>query len=126
VLFRSAMERASDEMGVGIVTEYVGHGIGRELHESPKAPAYWSGYSGDDFELQAGMVISVEPMLTTGRGPVDGKPEGRGGLPSWRMPVELDPRDQWTVRTADGGLACHEERMVLVTASGGRILAELP
>ena len=118
------MERACDRMGVGIVTEYVGHGIGRELHEPPKAPAYWSGFRGQDFELREGMVISIEPMLTAGQGGPAAN-GSHGDFPAFRMPVEVDPRDGWTVRTADGGLSCHEERMVAVEASGGRVLGGL-
>jgi len=117
------LERRTDEMGAGLVTEYVGHGIGRELHETPKAPCYWSGFSGPDFVLREGMVLSIEPMLTAGRGPLPGHREWKRGLPSFRMPVELDPHDGWTVRTADGSIACHEERMIVVCESGGRILA---
>jgi len=119
------MERACERMGIGIVTEYVGHGIGRELHEPPKVPAYWSGFRGHDFELREGMVISIEPMLTAGRGD-PGASGSFGGFPPFRMPMEVDPRDGWTVRTADGGLSCHEERMVAVTGEGGRVLGGLP
>lgn len=121
------LERASGESGSGIVTEFVGHGIGRELHEPPKVPAYWSGFRGEDFELREGMVISIEPMLTEGRGdPTSRRGGGNQGFPSFRMPVEVDPRDGWTVRTSDGGLSCHEERVVAVTREGGRILGGLP
>jgi methionyl aminopeptidase len=121
----SEMERLSGERGAGIVTEFVGHGIGRELHEPPKVPAYWSGFRGEDFELREGMVISIEPMLTEGRGDPSGR-NGRAGFPDFRMPVEVDPRDGWTVRTSDGGLSCHEERVVAVTSDGGRMLGGLP
>ncbi|CAE7546702.1 map, partial [Symbiodinium necroappetens] len=117
------LEDRTEAMGVGLVTEYVGHGIGRELHEPPKAPCYWSGFGGDDFTLSEGMVLSIEPMLTLGRGPITGWLVGRAGLPAFRMPVQLDPKDGWTVRTADGSFACHEERMVAVTATGARVLA---
>ncbi len=114
-----AMEEAADRTGFGIVTEYVGHGIGRSLHEPPKAPSYWSGYAGTDFTLTEGLVLAVEPILTMSRGATKSV---RGELPGWRGGVRVDRSDGWTVRTTDGSLACHMEHTVAVTASGPVVL----
>lgn len=120
-----ALERMADQSEFGMVTEYVGHGIGRDLHEPPKVPAYANGFTGADFTLAEGMVLAIEPILTLGRGPVgvggsDYGVPGRG-LPRWRMPVRLLD-DGWTVVTEDGSAACHIEWMVGVTGGGGMVL----
>lgn len=91
-----AMEAHAAELGLGIVTEFVGHGIGRSLHELPKAPAWWDDQEFEDFELQPGLVLAIEPIVTTVPG---------------RTRTVLDP-DGWTVRTGDGCLAAHAEAMV--------------
>jgi methionyl aminopeptidase len=114
------LEELARETGFGIVTEYVGHGIGRELHEPPKAPAYWTGFVGPDFVLEPGLVLAIEPILTSRPGTAEDLTR-QGGLPAWRTPVRgLD--DGWTIVTADGCLACHEEHVVAVAPGGGRIL----
>jgi len=124
------LERRTDETGFGLVTEFVGHAIGRELHETPKAPAYASGYVGPDFVLEPGVVLAVEPILTLGRGPAtvpsaSPEPGSRGpsgkGLPAWRMPVRT-LEDGWTVVTVDGAPACHEEHVVAVRPGAGDVL----
>jgi methionyl aminopeptidase len=115
------LERAAHATGYGLVTEYVGHGIGRALHEPPRAPAYWSGFDGPDFTLEPGLVLAVEPILAEGRGPASAPP---GGLPPWRMPVRL-LADGWTVVTLDGSAAAHEEHMIAVTASGSVLLTDV-
>lgn len=115
------MEEAAEATGFGIVTEYVGHGIGRELHEAPKAPCYWSGYAGTDFVLTEGLVLAIEPILTMSRGA--GATE-RGQLPGWRTRVRVDDADGWTVRTSDGSLACHVEHTVAMTAGGASVLTD--
>lgn len=120
------LESLAIENGLGMVAEYVGHGIGRALHEPPKVPAYWTGFVGHDFELRAGMVLAVEPILTAPvasevdpllRGAGPGHTPGETG----RTPVRL-ASDGWTVMTRDGSIACHEERMIAVTPRGGEIL----
>lgn len=113
-----AMEREVARLGFKIVTEYVGHGIGRKLHEPPKAPAYWTGFSGNDFVLEPGMVLAVEPILT-----IDPAPRARQcDEPPGRVPIRvLD--DGWTVQTRSGVLACHEERMIAINESGPEILS---
>ena len=88
--------------GYGIVREYVGHGIGRALHEEPQVPNY--GVPGRGFLLQPGMALAIEPMVNT-------------GTHQTRL---LD--DNWTVVTADGSLSAHFEHTVAVTENGPAIL----
>lgn len=92
--------------GFGIVREYVGHGIGRLLHEPPSVPNYGKPHKG--LLIKPGWVIAVEPMVTLG---------------SPRTKV-LD--DGWTVITRDRSLAAHFEHTVAVTPRGPEILTALP
>lgn len=103
------LERVTHELGFGIVTQYVGHGIGRELHEPPKVPAFWEGFHGSDFTLEEGQVLAIEPILTLAA--------GRPGPAKIRL-----ARDGWTVTTEGGVLAAHEERMIVVERGGARTL----
>lgn len=105
-----ALEQIAIDAGCGWVTQYVGHGIGRRLHEAPRAPAFWTAFDAPDFTLREGMVLAIEPILTRSEPPTPAP-----------TPVALD-HDRWTVRTADGSIAAHEEHMVAITASGPRIL----
>ncbi len=105
------MERAAIDSGYGAVTQYVGHGIGRDLHELPKVPAYWTGFVGQDFELAEGLVLAVEPMLTW-------NPVERRSVGAWQTDVRV-LEDGWTVVTSDGSVACHEE--VMIALEGGEI-----
>lgn len=114
-----ALERRALEMGYCVVVEYCGHGIGRELHESPKAPTVWTGFAGVDFTLAAGMVLAIEPILTNERPRAFLRPNDHG--PRNRCPVLLDP-DGWTVRTVSGADACHLEHTVAITPEGSRVL----
>ncbi len=127
-----ALEVAAEASGFGIVTEYIGHGIGRQLHELPRAPAYWTGFRGEDFCLEEGMTLAVEPMLTSRRGgPADvagampGMGVGADGLPVWRTQIR-DGGDGWTVLTRDGSFACHEEHVVAIVPGGSRVLTADP
>jgi methionyl aminopeptidase len=97
----SIEERASG-LGFGLIRDFVGHGIGRSMHEPPQVPNY--GRRGHGLRLKPGMVIAIEPMMSTGRGDV-------------RI---LD--DDWTVVTADGSLAAHAEHTVAITADGPLVL----
>jgi len=112
-----AMEEHARAGGFGIVTEFVGHGVGRALHVPPRAPAYATGFSGEGFVLREGMVLAVEPILTAPWSESD-SPARRDG---WATPVVTQP-DGWTVVTRTGELACHEERMVLVTRARCEVL----
>ncbi len=100
------MQKAVEGSGFGVVREFVGHGIGREMHEEPKVPNYVDrGSRGTDFELAAGMTLAIEPMVTSG------KPD-----------VEYLDRDRWTVVTKDRSLAAHFEHSVAVTPRGVLVL----
>ncbi len=88
--------------GFGVVREYVGHGIGRKMHEEPEVPNY--GYPGHGIRLVAGMVLAVEPMITQ------------------HSPAVKVLDDDWTVITADHGLAAHYEHTIAITDNGPVIL----
>lgn len=101
------MQRYVESRGFGVVREFVGHGIGREMHEEPKIPNYVErGNREADFELRPGMTLAIEPMVTAGR------PE-----------VEFRDRDHWAVVTKDRSLAAHFEHVVAVTEDGVSVLS---
>ena len=97
-----AVQQVVEGAGFSVIREYVGHGIGRNLHEDPQIPNY--GLPGRGPELRPGLVVAVEPMVTMG---------------DWRTRVLAD---DWTVVTADGSLAAHFEHTVAITSDGPRIL----
>lgn len=98
----AAIQAVGDDAGLGIVREYVGHGIGRALHEDPSVPNY--GDAGRGRRLRVGHVIAIEPMFTLG------------------SPVNATLDDDWTVVSVDGSLSAHWEHTVAVTADGPRVL----
>jgi len=100
----AAIQRRAEGAGFSVVRDYVGHGIGRQMHEEPQIPNY--GSPGTGVRLAAGMIFAIEPMVN----------EGGAGV---RV---LD--DGWTVVTADRRPSAHFEKMVAVTDSGPRVLAE--
>ena len=85
-----------------VVTEFVGHGIGRQLHEEPQVPNY--GKPGQGPRLQSGMVLAIEPMVNMGGSAV-------------RV---LD--DRWTAVTVDGSLSAHFEHTIAIQPSGPAIV----
>jgi len=91
-----------EEAAYHVVREYVGHGIGRSLHEDPQIPNY--GPPGRGVRLRPGMVLAIEPMVKT-----DDQPTRVAG-------------DRWTVITASGGLSVHFEHTVALTAEGAEVL----
>lgn len=97
-----AVEQVVEGAGFSVVREYVGHGIGRSLHEDPQIPNY--GPPGRGPELRPGLVVAVEPMVTMG---------------DWPTRVLAD---DWTVVTADGSLAAHFEHTIAVTEDGHEVL----
>ncbi len=101
-----AIEDYVKRYGYGIVRDFVGHGIGRKLHEEPQIPNYRPQYRLP--RLKRGMILAIEPMITLGAA---------------RVRV-LD--DQWTAVTADGSWAAHFEHTVAVGTNGGEILTERP
>ncbi len=94
----AAVQAVGDEGGYGIVREYVGHGIGRHMHEEPQIPNY--GEPGKGLKLRTGMAICIEPMFNEG---------------GWETRVD---EDGWTVRTADGSLSAHFEHTICLTPDG--------
>jgi methionyl aminopeptidase len=99
-----AVQEVAEAAGYSIVREYVGHGVGRSLHEEPQVPNY--GPPGRREVLSAGMTIAIEPMVNIGG-------------PATKV---LD--DRWTVVTADGSLSAHFEHTVAITTDGCQILTE--
>jgi methionyl aminopeptidase len=97
-----AVQAEVEAEGLSIVRSLVGHGIGRSMHEEPQIPNY--GEPGKGVELEAGMVLAVEPMVTAGRHQV-------------RM-----GDDGWAIYSQDGSLAAHFEFTIAVTPEGPRIL----
>ena len=98
----NAIERHVRDAGFELVREYVGHGVGRSLHEAPQVPNL--GKPGNGPLLMEGMTIAIEPMIMTG---------------SWKTKI-LD--DGWTVVTADGSLSAHFEHTVAITPNGPEVL----
>lgn len=100
-----AIQRYIEDAGFSVVREYVGHGVGTELHEEPQIPNYGTPDRGP--RLKAGMVLAIEPMVNAGE----------------RFVRTLE--DNWTVVTVDGSLCAHFEHTVAVTADGMEILTKL-
>lgn len=97
-----AIQTYIESQGFGVVREYVGHGVGREMHEDPQVPNYGPADRGP--LLKKGMVLALEPMVTVG---------------DWRT-RQLE--DNWTVVTADGSLAAHFEHTVAITDGEAEVL----
>jgi methionyl aminopeptidase len=100
-----AVQKRAEGEGFSVVRQFVGHGIGRQLHEPPQVPNY--GRPGRGPRLLSGMVFAIEPMVNVGTDKV-------------RM---LD--DEWTAVTADGNLSAHFEHTVLVTEDGPEVLTRI-
>ena len=97
-----AIQSYVERFGYGVVRELVGHGVGRNLHESPEVPNY--GKKGQGPKLKEGIVIAIEPMITLGKRTV------------------VQEKDGWTIRTADRKPAAHFEHTVLVRKRKAEIL----
>lgn len=97
-----AVQKYNEDRGFYVVKEFVGHGVGHELHEDPEVPNY--GREGHGVRLVEGMVIAIEPMINAGTAEIYTMPDG------------------WTVRTRDGSLSAHFEHTIAVTKDGGLIL----
>jgi methionyl aminopeptidase len=98
----SAIGEHISQNGYGIVTQFVGHGIGEHLHESPEVPNF--GRPGRGVRLSEGMTLAIEPMVNIGSGNVYVLPDG------------------WTVKTVDKSLSAHYENTVALTDNGVEIL----
>jgi methionyl aminopeptidase len=97
-----AVQETAEGAGFSVVREYVGHGIGRNLHEDPQIPNF--GPPGRGPELRAGLVVAVEPMVNLG---------------GWETRLLAD---QWTVVTADGSLSAHFEHTIALGEDGAEVL----
>jgi methionyl aminopeptidase len=98
----AAVQQVAEGAGFSVVREYVGHGVGRALHEDPQIPNY--GEPGRGPQLKPGLVIAVEPMVNVG---------------GWETRVLAD---DWTVATRDGSLSAHFEHTIAVTEDGREVL----
>lgn len=100
-----AIQSFVEQHGFSVVREFVGHGIGQRLHESPQVPNY--GLPGKGIKLKPGLVLAIEPMINQGR-----------------AEVEILP-DRWTAVTVDRGLSAHFEHTIAITENGPDILSLL-
>lgn len=101
----SAIQQHAESNGYNVVRSYIGHGIGRHLHEEPQVPNY--GPPGRGARLKEGMTLAIEPMVNMGVSDVKVKSDG------------------WTAVTADGKLSAHFEHTVLITEHGPEILTKI-
>ena len=101
----SAVQKHVEKNGFSVVRQFVGHGIGRNLHEEPELPNF--GRAGQGEVLKPGMVLAIEPMVNMG---------------SWECEI-LD--DGWTAVTRDGKLSAHFEHTVAITENGPEILTRM-
>ncbi len=100
----AAVQKLVEEAGLTIVRRFVGHGIGRTMHESPQVPNF--GRLGSGPALVPGTTLAIEPMVNIGSGGV------------------IFDDDGWTARTDDGSLSAHFEHTVAITDAGPRVLTE--
>ncbi|WCK53925.1 type I methionyl aminopeptidase [Aneurinibacillus sp. Ricciae_BoGa-3] len=100
-----AIQVYAESEGLSVVRDFTGHGIGQEMHEDPYVPHF--GPAGKGPRLKEGMVITIEPMLNTGK-----------------FHTKVD-EDGWTARTRDGSLSAQYEHTIAITADGPVILTEL-
>jgi methionyl aminopeptidase len=98
----NAIQTRAEAAGFGVVRDYVGHGVGRRMHEEPSVSNV--GPAGTGLRLESGLVLALEPMITAG---------------TWKVMVQPDG---WTVVTQDGRRAAHFEHTVAVTDDGPEIL----
>jgi methionyl aminopeptidase len=101
----AAVQRTAESAGYSVVRAFVGHGIGKKLHEEPPVPNY--GEPDRGLRLKEGMVLAIEPMVNAGGYEVEIKEDG------------------WTAVTKDGSLAAHFEHSIAVTKNGPYILSQL-
>jgi methionyl aminopeptidase len=98
-----AVQSHAEAHGYSIVRQFVGHGIGKHMHEEPHVPNY--GDPGKGRRLSAGLVVAIEPMVNAGRPEVEVKDDG------------------WTAVTKDGSLSAHFEHSVAITDDGPVVLS---
>jgi methionyl aminopeptidase len=105
-----AIEEVITRCGYSVVKEFAGHGIGKKMHEDPIVPNY---FDKDDIstmkqKIYVGMALAIEPMFC-----------------QFDNDLVIDKRDEWTVRTRDGGIAMHIEDTVVLTDNGVVITTQL-
>ena len=100
----AAVQQYVEDAGFSVVRTYVGHGVGRELHEDPEVPNF--GTAGRGPRLVNGMVLAIEPMVNE------------------KSHVVKTMSDGWTTKTVDGGLAAHFEHTIAITPNGPVILTQ--
>lgn len=100
-----AVQRCVEDHNYSVVREYVGHGVGKQIHEDPPIPNFGSCSVGP--RLVNGMTVAIEPMVAEGEGDVSVRPDG------------------WTAYTRDGSLAAHFEHTIAITDNGPEILTVL-
>jgi methionyl aminopeptidase len=104
----ATVQKEAESNGFSVVKSFVGHGIGKEMHEPPQVPNYVTrGGRDTNIELPVGTVLAIEPMINAGRSEV------------------LVKRDGWTVITKDHSLSAHCEHTVAITANGAEVLSVL-
>ena len=101
----AAVQETVEAAGYSVVRDFVGHGIGKSMHEDPQIPNF--GKKGRGIELKRGMILAIEPMVNAGR---------------YKVKILSDG---WTVITADGSLSAHFEHSVAITDNGPEILSKL-
>jgi methionyl aminopeptidase len=101
----AAVQQTVEPLGFSVVRDFVGHGVGRNLHEAPEVPNF--GRPGHGMRLLPGMTLAIEPMVNAG---------------GWEVRVLPD---RWTVVTKDGGLSAHFEHTVAITPDGAAVLTKL-
>ena len=99
-----AIQQYVESRGFSVVRQFVGHGIGTELHEAPEVPNY--GTPGRGIRLMPGMTLAIEPMVNFGKSEVKVMPDG------------------WTVLTKDGSLSAHFEHTIVITPDGPQIMTK--
>lgn len=100
----AAVQQYVEKRGYSVVRQFVGHGIGTQLHEAPEVPNF--GTHGRGIRLMPGMTLAIEPMVNMGVSDVKVMPDG------------------WTVLTKDGSLSAHFEHTIVITPSGPQILTK--
>lgn len=98
----ATVQKHAEASGFSVIRQFVGHGIGRQMHEEPQVPNF--GMPGTGPELKPGMTLAIEPMVNQGDPDVYIKPDG------------------WTVCTSDGSLSAYSEHTVAITRKGHRVL----
>lgn len=99
-----AIQEHVERNGFSVVRQFVGHGIGRRMHEDPAVPNFVG--PGRNPRLKEGMVLAIEPMVNEGS-----------------FEVDVDHADRWTARTRDGKLSAHFEHSVAITSNGPDVLS---